>query len=748
MKNAESVEALHHDTDFDYKPSTPLFINNLIVFLLTIASFIFFVSLTGGGKAPHLYEAIRRFVASKTYYPVLIVFLPVIGGFLSIILGKKHENLRDALTVNFTFITLLMVLSMYPVISHEKIVLNLSSMLGYGLLFKIDMLSFIIAALTATIWLMAMIYAPHYMARENHRSRFYLSVAITFGAILGTVMAGDLFTMFLFFEIMTFSSYVMVVHCETKDAIEAGDSYLYMGVFGGLCILLAMILIYIHTNTLEFTPMISQLVSMGNRRYAVIALLMVGFGVKAGMIPLHIWLPKAHPVAPTPASALLSGIMIKIGGYGMLRSATSFFFPLGQEIEGVHDILWNSSKNLGAVIIWMGIATMGIGVFMALQQAHMKKMLAYHSVSQMGYVILGIGVAVYLGFEGPMGFAGGVFHIINHALFKSLLFMVSGVIYLQTHDLDMYKMGGFWRKMPFTAFVALIAALGITGTPLFNGFASKTLLHHAIVEAYEHGHYSFKYAEYLFILISAGTVTSFIKFIGFAFVGKCPEEYKDIKNGYRMMDMAMLGIAILIVAIGLRPDYIINYFLIPAANSITYDAHFIADHLGHINVFTYHDIMGMVPVYILGALMFVVGIKFNLFHLHFPHWLRFDYIIFYPVFKLTDYICRKLNKGHKIEAKKGESLFDDVNSALGAITGGYEKQMSRGERVVEDVSSAINYLTVVYETRLEKSEGLIGRFVYTMNLITNRYETSIIKSDFIIYAVVLTSILGMLIIFK
>jgi len=148
----------------------------------------------------------------------------------------------------------------------------------------------------------------------------------------------------------------------------------------------------------------------------------------------------------------------------------------------------------------------------------MKKMLAYHSVSQMGYIIMGIGVAAYLGPKGAMGFSGAIYHMVNHALFKALLFMVAGIIYLRTHELDMYQLGGMWRKFPFTALVCLIAVLGITGMPLFNGYASKSILHHAIVEAYEYGHPSFRYAEMMFTLTSAGTVTSFIKLFGFVFV--------------------------------------------------------------------------------------------------------------------------------------------------------------------------------------------------------------------------------------
>jgi len=460
-------------------------------------------------------------------------------------------------------------MALYPQAMAGGQTYHISQMLGFGLYFKVDMLSLTMAFTTSILWLLVMIYSHDYMMFENHRNRFYFFMSITYGAILGTIMAGDIFTMFLFFEIMTFSSYMLVSHCENKECISAGYNYIYMGVFGGLSILLGMILLYINVGTLEFLPLASALQHVGPVKYWIMGLFILGFGIKAGMAPVHVWLPKAHPVAPTPASALLSGIMIKIGAYGILRVTTSFFFPSPSEIEGYKDVLWMASKNLGAGIIWLGIITMALGVFLALQQANIKKMLAYHSVSQMGYIVLGIGVAVYLGHKGAMGYSGALYHIINHALFKSLLFMVAGVVYLHTHELDMYKLGGLWRKLPFTAAVCLVAVLGITGMPGFNGFASKSILHHAIIEAYEYGHPSFKYAEIMFTIISAGTVCSFIKLFGFVFLGKLPEKHRNLKGGYKMMEMAMGGLALLIIGVGLRPNYILNNFILPAARTMS-----------------------------------------------------------------------------------------------------------------------------------------------------------------------------------
>src|SRR5690554_4352700 len=160
-------------------------------------------------------------------------------------------------------------------------------------------------------------------------------MAITYSAILGTIMAGDLLTMFLFFEIMTFSSYMLVTHVQKKECFSAGYNYIFMGLIGGLAILLAIILMYSLVGTVTFTFLASEMANLGGIKYVIIVLLIFGFGIKAGMAPVHVWLPKAHPIAPTPASALLSGVMIKIGAFGILRVTTSYLFPTLTDIQNI-----------------------------------------------------------------------------------------------------------------------------------------------------------------------------------------------------------------------------------------------------------------------------------------------------------------------------------------------------------------------------------------------------------------------------
>lgn len=589
------------------------------------------------------------------YLPLLAMLIPFLGGPLEAYVGKRSDRLRDLIVVFSTFATFLVIMAMYPQVIDGGIQNEIPGVFGYGLHFNVDMLSYIMVSTAGILWLMVSIYSHEYMMTEYHRERFYLFKAITFSGVLGTVMAGDILTMFLFFEIMTFSSYLLVAHNQSSDSILAGNNYIYMGVGGGLAVLVGMLLLLFNTNHLDFAFLAMELSDTGWLQYAISFLFLVGFGIKAGMLPLHIWLPKAHPVAPTPASALLSGLLIKIGAYGLLRIATSFFMPAGHLVSGRDDPLWSLSTNMGAIVIWIGIFTMAVGVFMALQQGDMKKMLAYHSISQMGYIIMGVGVASYLGYIGAMGFAGSIYHTVNHALFKALLFMVAGVVYLKTHERNMYNLGGLWRQMPFSALVCLVAALGITGMPGFNGFASKSVLHHAIDEAYQYGHYSFKYAEVIFTIVSAGTVCSFIKMFSYVFLGKCPKEHQNLsKSGNGMMQMAMGGIALLIIGIGLAPNYLMDHFIIPAARTFTYDPNFIESYLVGMNFFNAKDVMGMIPVYFLGFGIFFAGKKFDLFHLHMPKWMDFEFVMYKPIAKIVMTFSRKITDQYEVRTNNAD----------------------------------------------------------------------------------------------
>lgn len=614
------------------------------IFLLTLALTGLFVAVVlgrtageGAAQMPALIVFLYRILRPLSDLPALslwTIFLPAVGGAVATLVGRRRETLRDLMIVLTTFSTFVLILAMYPRVINGGLSATVPGILGYGLHFRVDLLSYVILSTAVFLWLMVSIFAHEYIKAVNHRNRFYLFMSFTLTGVLGTAMAADALTMYLFFEVMTFSSYLLVAHKQSAESVLAGNNYIYMGVVGGLSLLLAMMLLLFYTGTLEFAPLAAQMSVLGWRRHLIAGLFIAGFGVKAGMLPLHIWLPKAHPVAPTPASALLSGLLIKMGAYGMLRIVTSLFMPVIENSEAPLEVLWILSRQVGAPLIWIGLMTMVAGVFMALQQGHLKKMLAYHSISQMGYIVMGIGVAAYLGPLGPMGFAGSLFHTVNHAFFKGLLFMVAGAVYMKTGELDMYKLGGLWSRMPFTALACLIAALGITGTPGFNGYASKTLLHHAIVEAYAYGHDVFRYAEAVFIVVSAGTVCSFIKLLYYVFLRPCSgSPLKVAGEGNGMIQLAMAGLAALIVSLGVAPGFLMERFIVPAINGFAYDPAFVQKYLSGISFFNQTDLQAMIPVYLLGVVMFLAGKKLDLFHITLPRWLDVEGVLYKPVYQ-------------------------------------------------------------------------------------------------------------------
>ncbi len=676
----------------------------LVVFsMLTVGLFIAgvqgaFPFIEGVENIRWLYEP-YAFLRDWDFLPLIIVALPLFGVVLMLMVEKYSCNRRDMLIILMTSLTILLSLLLYPRALEDGITLRLPGLLGLGLSFHVDMLGFTMLMITSILWFLVMVYAHEYMLKERHSNRFFIFMGITYSAVLGTIMAGDLLTVFLFFEIMTFASYMLVIHGQKEDSYNAGYNYIFMGLIGGFAILIAMLLLYFTVGDLRFVSALAELNNHEGVRYWIIGLLIFGFGIKAGMAPVHVWLPRAHPVAPTPASALLSGIMIKLGAYGILRVSTSYYFP--EESVPRTDPLWLSSQTIGASVIWLGIITMAIGVFFALQQSNIKRMLAYHSISQMGYIVMGIGVGLYLGSYGAMGYVGALYHIINHALFKSLLFMVAGVVIYHTGEANMYKLGGLWRKLPLSATVCLIAALGISGIPLFNGFISKTILHHGIVEAYEYGHASFMYAEWIFMIISGGTVASFIKLFYFVFLRK-PDTPHVLTPEYNNLDTAMAMVALLIIFIGLNPDFILNSFILPQINSMPYSTSFIDTYIIDMAFFTQADLMVMVWVVLMGALIFYFGNKFHLFHLKIPSWLNLEYLLFYPVNLIIRKSCYLM----------------------------YGDQCKYNADTLARLALKNN-----------NDIGFLDRFVLMANIFNTRYEQRIIKSDALIYTVFITVIL-------
>jgi len=555
--------------------------------------------------------------------PALLVAGPLLGAALVYPLGRRWPKVRDAWVTVVAAVTLLGAAGLIPLVAEHHRVESVVHLLLGELTFTVDSFSMLFALFTSFVWLASTLYSLDYLKHEQKHDRYHTTSLVVLAAMLGVVLAGDLVTLYLCFETLGLVAFLFVIHTETDEAKKASLKYFWMTVVGGFALIGGIFLTFALGGTGAIGPLPS---GHGDEliRWAAAIMLILGFGVKAGMVPVHVWLPDAHPVAPSPASALLSGVMIKAGAYGIFRVVTGIFRP--EVAEHVEEALWHFSEQIGLAVLWIGIATMAIGVFLALQQHNAKRMLAYHSVSQMGFILAGIGAAGYLGAHGAMGIAGGLFHVVNHALFKACLFLGVGAVYFRTHSLDMYKLGGLWKKMPLTFLFTLIAAMGITGVPLLNGFVSKCLIHHAIVEAWEYHHLaSLGIAEKIYIVTCGGTACSFIKLIGLVFLGKPKAEYgPEVTDAPKRMLVAMAGLSAAIITLGLRPQILLNGVFKPGLHTWGLHADILDEYLAHYFL-SAGDLMSVVIAFALGFTFFFVGMRFGLFHLHGPKWLSIDF---------------------------------------------------------------------------------------------------------------------------
>ena len=545
-----------------------------------------------------------------------LVFGPLLGALAVPWLGRRSERLRDGGVVSVTALVFLgTVLLASRVIETGRQAAG-GPLLAGRLEFAADPLSALFALLSAFVWLCATLYSLAYMKSQQGRDRYHAVSLVVLGAMLGVVLAADLVTLFLFFETLGLVAFLLVVHTGTPESHRAGIQYFWMTVLGGAALLSGVMLVY----AMGGGALLPGMPLGAGPRGAAATLLVLGFGVKAGMVPVHFWLPNAHPVAPSPASALLSGVMIKAGAYGIFRSLSALFAPApGTDYA---DAAWAFSAQLGLVVTWIGIVTMAVGVVFALGQSNAKRMLAYHSISQMGFILAGLGAGAFLLGDGAMGTAGGLMHAVNHALFKASLFLGVGAVAFRAGSLDMYALGGLWRRMPLTFALMLVAAAGITGVPLFNGFVSKSMIHHGLAAAHaSSGLASLRVAEGIFLLTAAGTAASFIKLIGLVFLGRCKlAQPEAVREAPATMLLAMALLAVPVVLLGWQPGLLLEGMVAPGLLAVGTPREGVDYYLGHYFL-SVGDIGSALGIFTLGSVIFAVGMKFGLFHLHLPPWL-------------------------------------------------------------------------------------------------------------------------------
>lgn len=634
-----------------------IFVSLWLYTVLGKGSLVSAVPLTGGsGYTPGVLSDIT---------PLLLVLLPFAGAIITGIIGRTNAQIRDCVATCTAFLSFALALSLYPLVAEGPVTYALPGLMGLGLFFRVDFLGFVFAVFASFIWFLATFYSSEYMKHEHAANRYYIFLLMSLGGCLGVFVAGDFISLFLFFEAMTLASYVLVIHAQSEEAMAAGRNYLYMGIFGGLCLLVAIMLLVVQTGTTLIAPNLEALSHMGSMRLVLAVLFFIGFGIKAGAAPLHIWLPQAHPVAPTPASALLSGIMIKTGAYGIIRVFNLLFTP-----HDGHSPLWKTTEQFGFGLIWVGMVTMFVAAVLALSQRHAKRVLAYSSVSQMGYILMGIGAAAYLGYEGAMGFAGLSYHILNHAFFKAGMFLMVGAIYLRTHSLDYAKLGGLWRKFPVTAVAFLVAGAAISGIPGFNGYVSKTLLHHAIVEAFEHHHVaSLWYAEKIFVVTGGLTFCYIMRLFSTIFLGREKDsghahDYQKETFLERMIFAAFAGA---ILYGGLAYSKIIYRVVLPMGGGFVYDSYGMK-YVAKTNVWNAADLQGIGVSLGIGAVAFLLFSRID-FALPLPKKLSVEHLIYKPV--LNGLLALFMTVGRVIEFVSENSLVGSVRPAswLARVTG-------------------------------------------------------------------------------
>lgn len=602
----------------------------------------------------------------------LIVLLPFIGAAVIAVIGRKNGRLRDCIAICTAFFAFILSISLYPLVVTGQVVYELPSLMGQGLMFRADFLGFVFAVLASFIWLVATVYSSQYMRQQRANSRYYIFLLLSLGGCLGVFVAGDFLSLFLFFEAMTLAAYVLVVHSESEDALAAGRKYLYMGIFGGLCLLVAILLLAMYTGTTVITPNMEGLADLGIMRWVLALLFFIGFGIKAGAVPLHIWLPFAHPVAPTPASALLSAIMIKTGAYGIIRVFNLLFTPTDE-----HSLLWQTTTQFGLWLIWIGVITMFVAAVLALVQQQAKRLLAYSSVSQMGYILMGIGSAAYLGFDGAMGFASFSYHLLNHAFFKAGMFLMVGSIYLRTHTLDYAKLGGLWRRFPITALAFLVAGAAISGVPGFNGYVSKTLLHHAIVSAWEQQYLvSLWWAEKVFVLTGGLTFCYILRLFVTLFFGREKENSHDYQSETLLERLIFIAFAGIILYGGLAYTQVIERVVLPMAAGFSYDAYGL-NYVAKSNVWNAQDLGGIAISLGIGAAAFALLSRIG-FNLPLPKQLSIEQLLYKPV--LNFLLGAFMTIGRMLEAATESVLLGSVRplAQLAGKTGNFDDSLLPG----------------------------------------------------------------------
>ncbi|HIO22517.1 MAG TPA: monovalent cation/H+ antiporter subunit D family protein, partial [Nitrospirales bacterium] len=459
---------------------------------------------------------------------------------LLIIYARHNPNLRESFSLGAGVLKFLIVVSMAPVVLAGGVIdVTLVTLLpGVSIRLRADALGLLFATTASCLWILATIYSIGYMRslNEHAQTRFYTCFALALSATMGVAFAGNLFTLFLFYEILSLSTYPLVMHKETKESWEGGKMYvIYLVGASKSFFLAAMILTYMLTGTLEFQRggMFTG-VEASSLLLTIIYILFIAGLAKAALMPFHSWLPAAM-VAPTPVSALLHAVaVVKVGVFSIVRVILDVF--------GV-DLMQQLYLGIGTAIV-ASITLLWASTY-ALAQDNLKIRLAYSTVSQLSYVILGMALLT------PAAMAGGMIHVANHAFSKITLFFCAGAIYVAAHKTLVSELSGLAKKMPYTMAAFTIGSLSMIGVPLFAGFVSKWNIALGAIEAQQ--------LIFVGVLLLSTVLNAsyFVPIVYKAYFETAPatNENDHIQEAPAAMVVPIMITAAGTIALGIYPDY-------------------------------------------------------------------------------------------------------------------------------------------------------------------------------------------------
>ena len=425
---------------------------------------------------------------------------------------------------------------------------------GYaiGIAIEVDALSLFFGLLVGIAAFAACVYSLDYVTHDAHQVQYYTLLLMTSGGVLGMVLTGDIFNMYIMVEILTIGAVGLTAYrSKSEGALEAAFKYLVVGSIGSAFILTAIVMLYAEAHTLNLAQLSALLPGMlgSGRMKIAFALLLAGFSTKAFIVPFHPLAADAHGAAPASVSLLISGVLTKSGLYAIIRLCYFLFQVMDK-------------GTMQFLLVFLGCVSMLVCVTMALAQHDFKRLLAFHSISQIGYVLTAIGLATAL------GLSAGLYHAMNHTIFKGLLFLAAGAVMHQTGTGDLDRLGGLAKKMPHTTVMFLIGAFSISGLPPFNGFASKWMIYQAIYQkAAESGNFLFVFALIAALVTSVLTLASFVKVSQSVFFGQLSVEFENTEEAPIGMRIAMGLLAALCVITGLFPNLVTAFLTEPAATA-------------------------------------------------------------------------------------------------------------------------------------------------------------------------------------